>query len=721
MVDDKYVVKSLQTPCVYFDPDFLAADEATCFYDDLLKNIKWEKTAKINRWVSLHHSKDLSDYQYRDAPGEAHVGFTESIRAIQEKAQEWYFQQTDRRVEFNVCLLNYYENGQQRIGWHSDREEKGRTTPIASVSLGTPRQFHIRNKTSGPQDRAAFDMPNGSMVIMENVCQDLYLHSVPRQSSIETGRINLTFRCKEFTTLGEEEHARRDEGLKNITDGATPSATPWSNPSNEDTASDINIFGHNVRTGGMYPNFPTIYFVIKTNLGTERFCGAEIEELLSNVEHLRDTWRVVACPLGMDGFVACCCSSIDGTMAPDIIAETTNLLLGLRSAHHVIEYHTDFDIRECCNDDFPTPASVDGERLYSYFKDQLTRNDEKRVVISSLEKLAISGGGTFRASCDRIGGPHAFQRPHVEREMGGALAEYYEPHNIRPKMEDYDVCVRVDVVGYRVIVGKFLCVPSPIHHHTAHHLMTLSNPFYPWSYSGTQLNVSDLSKDRHFLKFRNAVTVKTNIAYALVRLANAQPGHTILDPFCGSGTLLLEALEVLQKQAFCIGMDVSRRSANGARDNAQAENYGDDVCNFVCSDARGLRRHVQDNSVDAIISNLPWGVQTGQKHSVSDLSTLYEVFLRSAWYVLKKNSRMVLLVLRGLQLTRIIRKLSGRYRLLCVHVIRTANNLPSILVVEKLERDEVRENIKGQLAYMNQYVNVSPEMYQSLHVEAIDE
>ena len=46
-----------------------------------------------------------------------------------------------------------------------------------------------------------------------------------------------------------------------------------------------------------------------------------------------------------------------------------------------------------------------------------------------------------------------------------------------PKMEDYDVNVRVDVVGNMVIVG-------------------------------TQLNVQDLSLDRHFLRFRNAVTVK---------------------------------------------------------------------------------------------------------------------------------------------------------------------------------------------------------------------
>ena len=52
---------------------------------------------------------------------------------------------------------------------------------------------------------------------------------------------------------------------------------------------------------------------------------------------------------------------------------------------------------------------------------------------------------------------------------------------------------------------------------------------------------------------------------------------------------------------------------------------------------------------------------TGHKN-VSDLQSMYEVFLRTAWYILKDKARVVMLVLRGLQLTRIIRKLSGRYR-----------------------------------------------------------
>ena len=81
-------------------------------------------------------------------------------------------------------------------------------------------------------------------------------------------------------------------------------------------------------------------------------------------------------------------------------------------------------------------------------------------------------------------------------------------------------------------------------------------------------------------------------------------------------------------------MDVSRRSANGARENATAEGYNAEILKFVCCDARSLRRHVKtvkpkvengninkkDNAendeneeeeeavMDAIITNLPWYV-----------------------------------------------------------------------------------------------------------------
>jgi hypothetical protein len=60
-------------------------------------------------------------------------------------------------------------------------------------------------------------------------------------------------------------------------------------------------------------------------------------------------------------------------------------------------------------------------------------------------------------------------------------------------------------------------------------------------------------------------------------------------------------------------------------------------------------------------------------------------------------------------------------RLLSVNCVRTTNNLPSIVVVEKLAVDHVRVAVKRQLAYLAQFVSVSPEMHQAVHYEKIDE
>lgn len=672
MVNPKYLVR-LETPCVYYDSEFLSKGEAHECYKALQTQIKWEKTEKINRWVSLYHNfNGEDDYKYRDAPGAAQQGFNEIIDKIRKRVEAWYEMETSEKIEFNVCLLNYYENGQQRIGWHSDREEIGRTTPIASVSLGTPRQFLLRSKENGVGDRASLELENGSLVIMENACQMQYLHSVPKQSDVLTGRINLTFRCKtkgDFTP-GEEQHEGRDNYLDNLTDGVEPNAAAWS-PSEQDSSA---VFGDGVTFETLDKNYSEIHYLVSTNLGAEGYCAAEMEEVIA-AACLKETWRIIAKPLGWDGIVAC--TAATRSIPADVLSHTLSKFLELRSAHHILQYDCHFDLKEIN----PKPELVDGESLYQYFKTQLISGE---MAISSLERLEK---GTFRCSCQRIGGPHKFQSAQVEFEMGGAMSEYYE--KIKPKMVDYDVCIMVNVIGYNVLVG-------------------------------TQVNVHDLSKERHFRKFRNAVTIKTNLAYAMVRLAAIKPGDHIADPFCGSGTLLLEALEMFKKQLYCIGLDVSRRSANGARENALAENCGEDICKFVCSDARGLRRHLKDESLDAIVSNLPWGIMTGHRDA-ADLKTMYEIFLRTAWYALKPRARIVMLVLRGLQITRIVRKLSGRYKLLSVNVVRTTNNLPCIVVVEKLAVDELRESIKAQLAYYNQYVNVSPEIYHAIHNEDIDD
>lgn len=98
--------------------------------------------------------------------------------------------------DFNICLANYYNTG-NNIGWHSDNEEKGDIECIASVSLGVVREFAFRNK--GEKDVfKKIELENGSLLIMDDGCQNNYEHCLLPNKEIKKSRLNLTFRKFKF-------------------------------------------------------------------------------------------------------------------------------------------------------------------------------------------------------------------------------------------------------------------------------------------------------------------------------------------------------------------------------------------------------------------------------------------------------------------------------------------------------------------------------------------
>ncbi len=95
---------------------------------------------------------------------------------------------------FNACLLNFYRNGNDRMGWHSDNEaELDPLMPIASLSLGARRDFFFKKKNDHEKRHLSLD--NGDLLIMYPPCQSDWLHSLPRRKNIYEPRLNLTFRC----------------------------------------------------------------------------------------------------------------------------------------------------------------------------------------------------------------------------------------------------------------------------------------------------------------------------------------------------------------------------------------------------------------------------------------------------------------------------------------------------------------------------------------------
>ena len=101
----------------------------------------------------------------------------------------------ERRTQqsFNSVLLNYYRDGRDSNGWHSDDEpELGKNPVIASISLGGARDFRLRHK-QGLQENVSIALEHGSLLLMQGDTQSFWQHQIPKRAYAEA-RINLTFR-----------------------------------------------------------------------------------------------------------------------------------------------------------------------------------------------------------------------------------------------------------------------------------------------------------------------------------------------------------------------------------------------------------------------------------------------------------------------------------------------------------------------------------------------
>lgn len=112
---------------------------------------------------------------------------------------------TDYRVQaerlclqsFNSVLLNYYADGDEYMGWHSDDEiELGPAPRIAMYSIGAAREFMFREKRGlkKSSQKHTLTVESGSWLIMDPPSQALWQHCLPKRKAIQSPRISLTFR-----------------------------------------------------------------------------------------------------------------------------------------------------------------------------------------------------------------------------------------------------------------------------------------------------------------------------------------------------------------------------------------------------------------------------------------------------------------------------------------------------------------------------------------------
>ena len=148
---------------------------------------------------------------------------------------------------------------------------------------------------------------------------------------------------------------------------------------------------------------------------------------------------------------------------------------------------------------------------------------------------------------------------------------------------------------------------------------------------------------------RKIFAIPPRLARIMVNLAECNAGKVLLDPFCGVGTILQEALLA---KAQVVGVDANNWCVEAATENLQwlRKEYQIDGAEFRVLKGDALRLQSRIGSeVDCIVTEPDLGpalreIPTASyaQKIVEKLSPLYFGFLEEAHCILKKNGRLVI-------------------------------------------------------------------------------
>ncbi len=209
------------------------------------------------------------------------------------------------------------------------------------------------------------------------------------------------------------------------------------------------------------------------------------------------------------------------------------------------------------------------------------------------------GKVTFRVIA-RKAGDHAYRRVDVQRAVERALLDRLP--GWRLVEDDAQIEFWVSVVGPRLLLG---------------------------------IRLSDGSMRSHGSRRTELrAALKPTIARAMALLSDPADDDSVLDPMCGSGTILIERARAA-RYGLLLGGDIDPNAVRAASTNVGPKYKPIEIRQW---DARNLP--LDEASVSAIITNMPFGKQVG---TPEDNATLYPRLIAEWVRVLAHDGRMVLL------------------------------------------------------------------------------
>ena len=171
---------------IVYTPDFLAAEVARAWFDEVRSAVAWE--AQRRRMYDREVDVPRLVGHFRLTPEAAHAP-----GAIQAAAHQVI---AATGVVFTSVGLNFYRDGRDSVAPHNDHlDEIAPGCPIALLSLGATRRMTIRAKAA-PRRVFHVDLAAGSLLLMSYETQLHYTHGVPKTSDAVGPRISLAFRVR---------------------------------------------------------------------------------------------------------------------------------------------------------------------------------------------------------------------------------------------------------------------------------------------------------------------------------------------------------------------------------------------------------------------------------------------------------------------------------------------------------------------------------------------
>jgi len=272
----------------------------------------------------------------------------------------------------------------------------------------------------------------------------------------------------------------------------------------------------------------------------------------------------------------------------------------------------------------------------------LLETDEDKLIME-MEKYPWNDivKSDYAVRVKKVDKKSQFNTSKLEWEMGGIIRAKVKP-DIRVNLEDPSILIRTLLRDGKAIVGQRIGQISK------KHFFNLKPHKRPFFYPGS---------------------MSPKLARCMVNLTRIKKGQTLLDPFCGTGGILIEAGIIGTR---VIGTDIDYKMVKGTKENL--EHCGVHDYQVFREDARKLEL---PSKVDSIVTDPPYGISASTGGEKSE--DLYQQSMQSLQGLLKGDGLMCLATPHYLDLDEVLA--GTKFKIIEQHHIRMHKSLTRVISV----------------------------------------